>query len=62
MGLLREEFMEAAFRAHPYGRPVVGFASEVQTLSRNAVQEYFHKYYGPNNAVVAITATSTRRR
>jgi len=55
MGLLREEFSEAAFRVHPYGRPVVGFASEVQTLSRNAVLEYFHKYYGPNNAVVAIT-------
>jgi len=55
MGLLREEFLEAAFRAHPYNRPVVGFASEVQTLSRNAVQEYFHRYYGPNNAVVAIT-------
>lgn len=54
MGLLREEFLQAAFRAHPYGRPVVGIASEVQTLSRSAVQEYFRRFYGPNNAVVAI--------
>ena len=54
MGLLREEFLQAAFRAHPYGRPVVGVGSEVQTLSRTAVQEYFRRYYGPNNAVVAI--------
>ena len=54
MGLLREEFLHAAFRAHPYGRPVVGVASEVQTLSRAAVQEYFRRFYGPNNAVVAI--------
>jgi predicted Zn-dependent peptidase len=53
-GLLREEFLEAAFRAHPYGRPVVGLASEVQTLSRNAAQDYFRRFYGPNNAVVAI--------
>jgi predicted Zn-dependent peptidase len=53
-GLLYEEFLQAAFRAHPYGRPVVGVASEIQTVSRNAALEYFHKYYGPNNSVVAI--------
>src|SRR5439155_1084364 len=35
-GLLREEFLAAAYRAHPYGRPVVGVASEIQTVSRTA--------------------------
>lgn len=53
-GLLREEFLEAAFRAHPYGHPVVGLPSDVQTLSRAAAQDYFRRYYGPNNAVVAV--------
>ncbi len=53
-GLLREEFLAAAYRAHPYGRPVVGVASEIQTVSRTAAQEYFRRFYGPNNAVVAI--------
>src|SRR5256885_2399266 len=53
-GLLREEFLAAAFRAHPYGRPVVGVASEIQTVTRTAAQEYFRRFYGPNNAVVAI--------
>ena len=53
-GLLREEFLEAAFRAHPYGRPVVGVPSEIQTVSRAATQDYFQRFYGPNNAVVAI--------
>ncbi|MGD0991664.1 MAG: pitrilysin family protein [Gemmatimonadales bacterium] len=53
-GLLREEFLEAAFRAHPYGRPVVGLASDVQTLSRPAAQDYFRRFYGPNNAAVAV--------
>jgi predicted Zn-dependent peptidase len=53
-GMLREEFFQAAFRAHPYGRPVVGIASEIQTVSRNATIEYFHRFYGPNNSVVAI--------
>jgi predicted Zn-dependent peptidase len=53
-GLLREEFLQAAFRAHPYGRPVVGVASEIMTVSRPAALEYFHKFYGPNNSVVSI--------
>lgn len=53
-GLLREEFLQAAFRAHPYGRPVVGIASEIQTVSRGAALEYFRRFYGPNNCVVAI--------
>ena len=53
-GMLREEFLQAAFRAHPYGRPVVGLASEIQTVSRNATIEYFRRFYGPNNSVVAI--------
>ncbi|HEV8264569.1 MAG TPA: pitrilysin family protein [Gemmatimonadales bacterium] len=53
-GMLIEEYLAAAFRAHPYGRPVVGVASEIQAVSRNSALEYFHRYYGPNNAVVAI--------
>jgi len=54
LGMLLEEYLEAAFRAHPYGRPVVGHASEIQAVSRNSALEYFHRFYGPNNAVVAI--------
>jgi predicted Zn-dependent peptidase len=53
-GLLFEEFLQAAFRAHPYGRPVVGLASEIQAVSRRSALEYFRRFYGPNNAVVAI--------
>jgi predicted Zn-dependent peptidase len=53
-GLIYEEFLQAAFRAHPYGRPVVGVASEIQAVSRGSALEYFRRYYGPNNAVVAI--------
>jgi predicted Zn-dependent peptidase len=53
-GMLLEEYLMAAFRAHPYGRPVVGHASEIQAVSRSSALEYFKRYYGPNNAVVAI--------
>jgi predicted Zn-dependent peptidase len=53
-GLLREQFLGAAFEAHPYGRPVVGLPSDVQTLTRPAAQDYFRRFYGSNNAVVAV--------
>jgi predicted Zn-dependent peptidase len=53
-GMLFEEFLQAAFRAHPYGRPVVGLASEIQAVRRASALEYFRRFYGPNNAVVAI--------
>jgi predicted Zn-dependent peptidase len=53
-GMLREEFLQAAFRAHPYNRPVVGVASEIQTVSRPQALEYYRRFYGPNNSVVAI--------
>lgn len=54
VGMLREEFLQAAFRAHPYGRPVVGVASEIQTVSRTQALEYYRRFYAPNNSVVAI--------
>lgn len=53
-GISQEEFLATAFKAHPYGWPVVGHMSDIQNLKRGQVLEYFRRYYGPNNAVVAI--------
>jgi predicted Zn-dependent peptidase len=53
-GLLSEAHMAAAFTTHPYGQPVVGYMSDIQRLRRPDVEEYFRRYYGPSNAVVAV--------
>ncbi|MGD8601219.1 MAG: pitrilysin family protein [Gemmatimonadota bacterium] len=53
-GLLYEEHLAAAFTMHPYGVPVAGYMSDLETLSRRDVERYYHRFYGPNNAVVAI--------
>jgi predicted Zn-dependent peptidase len=53
-GLLYEAHMATAFRLHPYGVPVVGYMSDLETLSRRQVEEYYRRYYGPANTVVAI--------
>ena len=53
-GSLYEAFASAAFLAHPYGFPTIGWASDIQTLTPAETQQFFRTYYGPANAVVAI--------
>lgn len=53
-GRLWECFLATAFQVHPYGRPVVGTMEDIQNFTRRQAEEYFRRYYGPNNAVVAV--------
>jgi predicted Zn-dependent peptidase len=53
-GRLFEEFLAVAFKAHPYGIPVIGHMSDIQNYSRPAGRAYFEKYYSPSNLTVAI--------
>jgi len=53
-GRLFEQFQGVAFVAHPYGRPVVGWPSDLQAFSATDAQQFFDKYYVASNMVVAI--------
>jgi predicted Zn-dependent peptidase len=53
-GKLYEAFLAAAFWAHPYGMPVIGWTSDLQALSRATTEAFFETYYTPNNAVIAL--------
>lgn len=53
-GLLWEAFLAAAYRVHPYGVPVIGHMSDIQNFHRRQAEEYYRRFYGPNNAVVAV--------
>ncbi len=53
-GRLVEDFQAAAFKAHPYRHGVVGHMSDLQSITRRDVADYFAKYYGPSNLTVAI--------
>jgi len=53
-GKLWEDFVAAAFLVHPYGQPVIGWPSDIENLSRTKAEGFLHRYYAPNNAVVAI--------
>ena len=53
-GQLWENFVATAFVAHPYGQPIIGWMSDLQNLSRTKAEAFLHKYYAPNNAIIAI--------
>ena len=44
----------ALYLNHPYGKPVIGWRSEIESLSRQDAIDFYRRYYGPNNAVVVI--------
>jgi predicted Zn-dependent peptidase len=53
-GRLLEQFTEAAFAAHPYHRPTVGWMSDLNSFSATDAQKFFDRYYVPSNMVVAV--------
>jgi predicted Zn-dependent peptidase len=54
VGRLLEEFLAIAYKAHPYGEPIVGHMSDIETLTRAEAEVFFKKYYIPSNLTIAI--------
>ncbi len=42
----------AAFIAHPYGWPIIGWMSDLQQATREDALAYYRQYYTPNNAFI----------
>lgn len=51
---LREEVLAAAFRAHPYGHPVIGYREDLERITREDLYRHYRTYYQPSNAVLVI--------
>jgi predicted Zn-dependent peptidase len=54
IGRLVEQFTAAAFEAHPYHRPTVGWMADLNSFSATDAQKFFDEYYVPANMVVAV--------
>jgi predicted Zn-dependent peptidase len=52
--LLFETFTSAAFRAHQYGVPTIGWGSDIMALTPADTEAFFKTYYGPNRATIAL--------
>ncbi len=51
-GSLSEQLEAAAFTAHPYGWPVIGWASDIQAWTMDDLKNHFRMGYAPNNCVM----------
>jgi zinc protease len=52
--LLSEQSDAAIFTAHPYGRPVIGWMSEVAKLTKDDALAFYRANYTPANAVLIV--------
>ncbi len=57
---LWEEVQAAAFKAHPYGNPIIGWMSDIRQLKREDLHGFYKRYYVPNNAVVVVVGDFDR--
>jgi predicted Zn-dependent peptidase len=53
-GRMWEQLRAATYTAHPYGVPVIGWMSDIATVSRTQVERFFRRFYAPNRAVACV--------
>jgi len=53
-GLLIQETDAAAYKIHPYRNPIVGWLQDVERASAEEQQDYYRRFYHPNNAVLVL--------
>ncbi|HCF58736.1 MAG TPA: insulinase family protein, partial [Myxococcales bacterium] len=51
---LMHEVWGAAFKAHPYHHPVIGWSSEVEGVPTAKLRELYRTFYQPDNAVAVV--------
>lgn len=59
IGGLVEEFIHAAFVAHPYGFGGIGHPSDLRTFSRTQAEEFYRVHYVGKNMTVAVVGDVT---
>jgi zinc protease len=53
-GLLAEQVQAAAFVAHPYRFPTIGWPADIQSWRLEDLQAFYRTYYAPNNLTLAL--------
>ena len=53
-GVLDEAVTAAAFMAHPYRHPTIGWRSDIEAVTIEELQSFYDTFYHPNNATLSI--------
>jgi zinc protease len=51
---LYEDTVATALKAHPYRRPVIGWMSDIASLTAEDLRGHYRSYYAPDNAFIVV--------
>ena len=54
VSFMQEATMAATFEAHPYQWPIIGWLHDIESISLDNYQSYYHRYYLPNNCTLVV--------
>jgi zinc protease len=52
--ILNEAVQAALYTHHPYGKPIIGWSHEIESLDRNDALAYYDRFYTPENAILVV--------
>ncbi len=52
--LLYEELLATAFKVHPYRNPVIGWMSDLASITQKDLLNHYRRYYRPDNAFLIV--------
>ncbi len=52
--LVHERLMAAAFDAHPYHHPIVGWMNDLENMTVADARDWYQRWYSPNNATLVV--------
>ena len=53
--LLSEQVAAATWLNHPYRLPIIGWAHEIEAITRADLERFYETWYAPNNAVLVVS-------
>ena len=59
--LVHEALNSAAFQAHPYRRPIIGWMNDLENMTWKDAQDWYRQWYAPNNAYVLVVGDVDHR-
>lgn len=52
--VLYKNIWAMSYLAHPYHHSTIGWKADIEQMSIEDIQKFYHQFYGPNNAVLSL--------
>lgn len=57
--VLDEKIFQKMYAGHPYSAPIIGYMSELETMTRADAVDWYRNWYGPENVVLVVAGDIT---